>query len=74
MLDGDGNPNVQAEDQAALRAAIGQPVPHAVLDSDGGEILKTGDVITGDLLEHARAEAVLSELNVAVGEADSKAS
>ena len=74
MLDGDGNPNVQAEDQAALRSAIGQPVPHAVLDADGGEILKTGEVITGDLLEHARAEAVLSELSAAVGETPSKTS
>ena len=72
MLDGDGNPNVQAEDQAALRSAIGRPVPQAVLDADGGEILKTGEVITGDLLEHARAEAVLSELGLAVGETASK--
>jgi uncharacterized protein YrrD len=72
MLDVDGNPNVQAEDQAALRSAIGQPVPHAVLDADGGEVLKTGEVITNDLLEHARAEAVLSELGVAVGETASK--
>jgi hypothetical protein len=72
MLDGDGNPNVQAEDQAALRSAIGQPVPHAVLDANGGEVLKTGEMITNDLLEHARAEAVLSELSVAVGETVSK--
>ena len=71
VLDGDGNPNVQAEDQAALRAAIGQPVP-VMLDADGNEILKTGEVITGDLLEHARVEAVLSELNVALGETPSK--
>jgi uncharacterized protein YrrD len=74
MLDGDGNPNVQAEDQAALRFAIGRSVPRAVLDADGDEILKTGEVISGDRLEHARAEAVLSELSVAVAEADSKAS
>ena len=74
MLDGDGNPNVQAEDQAALRSAIGQPVPQAVLDADGGEILKTGEEITRDLLEHARSEAVLSELSVALGGTDSKAS
>jgi uncharacterized protein YrrD len=73
-LDGDGNPNVQAEDQAALRSAIGQTVPHAVLDADGAKILKTGEVITGDLLEHARAEAILSELNAAVGETPSKTS
>jgi hypothetical protein len=72
-LDGDGNPNVQAEDQAALRSAMGQPVPHAVLDADGGEILKTGEIITGDLLKHARAAAVLSELGVAVEEMASKA-
>jgi uncharacterized protein YrrD len=72
MLDGDGNPNVQAEDQAALRSAMGQPVPRAVLDADGQEVLKTGEVITNDLLEHARAEAVLSELSVAVGETVSK--
>jgi uncharacterized protein YrrD len=72
MLDGDGNPNVQAEDQAALRSALGQPVPRAVLDADGGEVLKTGEVITNDLLEHARTEAVLSELGVAVGETASK--
>lgn len=71
-LDGDGNPNVQAEDQAALRSAIGQVVPQSVLDADGGEILKTGEVITGDLLEHARAEAVLSELSAAVVETASK--
>jgi uncharacterized protein YrrD len=71
-LDGDGNPNVQAEDEATLRSAIGQTVPHAVLDAEGGEILKPGEVITGDLLEHARAESVLSELSVAVGETPSK--
>jgi uncharacterized protein YrrD len=71
-LDGDGNPNVQAEDQAALRSAIGQPVPQAVLDANGGEVLKTGEVITNELLEHARAEAVLSELGVAVGETATK--
>jgi hypothetical protein len=72
MLDGDGNPNVQAENQAALRSAIGQPVPRAVLDANGGEVLKTGEVITNDLLEHARAEAVKSELSVVFGETASK--
>ena len=39
-----------------------------LLDADGEAILKTGEMITGDLLEHARAEAVLSELSVAVRE------
>ena len=73
MLDGDGNPNVQAEEQAGLRSAIGQPLPQAVLDANGGEIFKPGEEITHDLLEHARSKAVLSELSVAVGEADSKA-
>jgi uncharacterized protein YrrD len=65
-LDTDGNPNVHAEDEALLHGAIGEIIQHSVHDANGKTIVKAGAVMTSDLLERARTEAILPELTVAV--------
>jgi uncharacterized protein YrrD len=65
-LDTDGNPNVHAEDEVLLHGAIGEIIQHSVHDANGETIVKAGTVMTSDLLEQARTEAILPELTVAL--------
>ncbi len=67
-LDTDGNPNVDAEEEAELRnkAVQGQVAQTTLLDSNGQPIVTPGDSITADALERAKAESMLPELNVAL--------
>jgi uncharacterized protein YrrD len=67
-LDTDGNPNVNAEEEIALRekAVQGQVAQITVLDSSGNPIVTPGKVVTAEAVEHAKAESMLPELNVAL--------
>ena len=65
-LDDDGNPNVLAEEESSIRAAIGQPITQTVRDPSGAAIVKPGEIITVDVLEQARTDGVVPELAVAI--------
>ncbi len=59
----------QAEEQS-IKAALGRPVSRVILDRDDSVILNTGDIITNESIQRARAAGVLDILlgSVARGE------
>jgi uncharacterized protein YrrD len=65
-LDDDGNPNVQAEEESVIRAALGKTVNRPVFSYDGQTIVTSNEPITSELLEQIRDKGVVPELSAAL--------
>ncbi len=73
-LDDDGNPNVQAEEESVVRAALGKTVNQAVFSYDGQTIITPDQPVTSELLEQVRDKGVMPELSAALDAKHSKQS
>lgn len=73
-LDDDGNPNVQAEEESVVRAALGKTVNQPVFSYDGQTIITPDQPVTSELLEQAREKGVMPELSAALDAKHSKQS
>ncbi len=73
-LDDDGNPNVQAEEESVVRAALGKTVNRPIFSDDGQTIIATDEPITSELLEQARDKGIMPELSAALDVNHSKQS